>query len=411
MDAHSDTAVAESPEVAQADAPNALDQLPDANPEPSSFSDALESALSQLSGEAEDSSSSPAAVEVAQESPQVQSEPAVESEPEPESKDEPADSAESDAEEAGDKTPLESLTEDVGDWTPKAANRFKQLKSELKSSNSELEQLRQTAAQQEQKIKEMSGLIENRDIDKLQESVADYEYEMAFQNLEETALYKQQISEPLANLVDRANQIAAHYDVSDEVMLDIISLEDAEVQDNALKEHFGDASDRDRATLYRIIDSVDPLLDKRQELYDNVEAALNEAKVLEEQRENEILAENAKFRADVTRNVTQRVTEKLPFLSGVEGLDMSAVEAKAAEMDPSVVHPVDFAYNAVAAQLLPIVVREYMSSRKDVDGLMDKLSEYEDAEPNMSGTPASDSGSRATAGMSFEQAISNALGS
>ena len=411
MDAHSDTAVAESPEVAQADAPNALDQLPDANPEPSSFSDALESALSQLSGEAEDSSSSPAAVEVAQESPQVQSEPAVESEPEPESKDEPADSAESDAEEAGDKTPLESLTEDVGDWTPKAANRFKQLKSELKSSNSELEQLRQTAAQQEQKIKEMSGLVENRDIDKLQESVADYEYEMAFQNLEETALYKQQISEPLANLVDRANQIAAHYDVSDEVMLDIISLEDAEVQDNALKEHFGDASDRDRATLYRIIDSVDPLLDKRQELYDNVEAALNEAKVLEEQRENEILAENAKFRADVTRNVTQRVTEKLPFLSGVEGLDMSAVEAKAAEMDPSVVHPVDFAYNAVAAQLLPIVVREYMSSRKDVDGLMDKLSEYEDAEPNMSGTPASDSGSRATAGMSFEQAISNALGS
>ena len=411
MDAHSDTAVAESPEVAQADAPNALDQLPDANPEPSSFSDALESALSQLSGEAEDSSSSPAAVEVAQESPQVQSEPAIESEPEPESKDEPADSAESDAEEAGDKTPLESLTEDVGDWTPKAANRFKQLKSELKTSNSELEQLRQTAAQQEQKIKEMSGLIENRDIDKLQESVADYEYEMAFQNLEETALYKQQISEPLANLVDRANQIAAHYDVSDEVMLDIISLEDAEVQDNALKEHFGDASDRDRATLYRIIDSVDPLLDKRQELYDNVEAALNEAKVLEEQRENEILAENAKFRADVTRNVTQRVTEKLPFLSGVEGLDMSAVEAKAAEMDPSVVHPVDFAYNAVAAQLLPIVVREYMSSRKDVDGLMDKLSEYEDAEPNMSGTPASDSGSRATAGMSFEQAISNALGS
>ena len=411
MDAHSDTAVAESPEVAQADAPNALDQLPDANPEPSSFSDALESALSQLSGEAEDSSSSPAAVEVAQESPQVQSEPAIESEPEPESKDEPADSAESDAEEAGDKTPLESLTEDVGDWTPKAANRFKQLKSELKSSNSELEQLRQTAAQQEQKIKEMSGLIENRDIDKLQESVADYEYEMAFQNLEETALYKQQISEPLANLVDQANQIAAHYDVSDEVMLDIISLEDAEVQDNALKEHFGDASDRDRATLYRIIDSVDPLLDKRQELYDNVESALNEAKVLEEQRENEILAENAKFRADVTRNVTQRVTEKLPFLSGVEGLDMSAVEAKAAEMDPSVVHPVDFAYNAVAAQLLPIVVREYMSSRKDVDGLMDKLSEYEDAEPNMSGTPASDSGSRATAGMSFEQAISNALGS
>ena len=410
MDTHSNTAVAESPEVAPADAPDAVDQLPDANPEPSSFSDALESALSKLSGDAEDSSSSPAAFEVAQEPTQVQPEPTPEPEPEPESEVEPADSAESDAEKAEDKTPLESLTEEVDGWTPKAANRFKQLKGELKTSNSELEQLRQTATQQEQKIKEMSGLVENRDIDKLQESVADYEYEMAFQNLEETALYKQQISEPLSDLVSTANQIAAHYDISDEVMLDIISMEDAESQDNALKEHFGDASDRDKASLYRIIDSVDPLLDKRQQLYDNVEAALSEAKVLEEQRENESLAEKAKFRADVTRNVTQRVTEKLPFLSGVDGLDMSSIEAKAAEMDPSVVHPVDFAYNAVAAQLLPIIVREYMTSRKDVDGLMDKLSEYEDAEPNMSGTPASDGGSHATAGMSFEQAISNALG-
>ena len=76
------------------------------------------------------------------------------------------------------------------------------------------------------------------------------------------------------------------------------------------------------------------------------------------------------------------------------------------------VHPVDFAYGAVAAELLPKVVRQYFSSQKEVEALMDKLSEYEEAEPTMSGAPATDGGnvSKANADMSFEDAIAAALG-
>ena len=96
------------------------------------------------------------------------------------------------------------------------------------------------------------------------------------------------------------------------------------------------------------------------------------------------------------------------FLGGVDGLDMSAVQQKVSEIDPDLVHPVDFAYNAVAAQLLPVIVKQYISSRKDVDGLMDKLASYEDAEPTMSGTPSSDSTSPSR-DLSFEEAISAAL--
>jgi len=106
----------------------------------------------------------------------------------------------------------------------------------------------------------------------------------------------------------------------------------------------------------------------------------------------------------------ERVNEKLPFLSGVEGLDMKAIETKAAETDPTVVHPVDFAYNAVAAQLLPTVVREYLTSRKETEALTDKLAEYEGAEPTMSGIPAADGSPRAAADLSFEDAINAALG-
>ncbi len=404
MDTHTDTAVAETPVETQAELPlatepavePAVEQIPDAAPEEaSSFSDAIDAALSKLEAAPEPEPTP------TKETQEVQPEQTPENEPEPPL----ADQAETQ-----DADPLESLTEDVADWTPKAANRFKQLKGELKNNQSELEQLRHTVETQNAKLDEMSGLVENRDIDKLQESVADYEYDRAFEDLEGTAAYQQAVTKPLNDLMDVAHQIGDHYEVDADTVVDIISMEDQVEQDAAIQQHFGEATDRDRATLYRIIDGIDPVLDRRQNLFENVEAALNEANLLEEHRYNSELAAAAQHRVNVTRNVVTRVNEKLPFLSGVEGLDMGAIENKAAETDPNVVHPVDFAYNAVAAQLLPVIVKEYMSSRKDVDGLMEKLASYEDAEPTMSGTPAADGTVRQPGDLSFADAINRALG-
>lgn len=408
MDTHTDTAVAETPVEAQAELPlatePAVEQLPDAAPEKaSSFSDAIDAALSKLEAVPDQPDPEPAP---AKETEEVQPEQTTEAEPEPPL----ADKTEQESAETQETDPLESLTEDVADWTPKAANRFKQLKGELKSSQSELDQLRQTVEEQSSKLTEMSGLVENRDIDKLQESVAGYEYDRAFENLEGTAAYQQAVTKPLNDLMEVAHQIGDHYEVDADTVVGIISMEDQVEQDAAIKQHFGEATDRDKATLYRVIDGVDPILDRRQNLFENVEAAMNEANLLEEQRVNSEKAAAAQHRVNVTRNVVTRVNEKLPFLSGVEGLDMGAIENKAAETDPSVVHPVDFAYNAVAAQLLPVLVKEYMSSRKDIDGLMDKLASYEDAEPTMSGTPAADGTVRQPSELSFADAINAALG-
>ena len=263
MDAHTDTAVAETPVEAQAELPlatepavePAVEQLPDAAPEEaSSFSDAIDAALSKLEAAPEPE---PAPTK---ETKEVQPEQTPEPEPEPPL----ADKAEQESSETQDKDLLESLTEDVTDWTPKAANRFKQLKGELKSSQSELDQLRQTVETQNAKLDEMSGLVENRDIDKLQESVADYEYDRAFENLEGTAAYKQAVTEPLNQLMDVAHQIGDHYEVDADTVVDIMAMEDQVEQDAAIQQHFGEATDRDRATLYRVIDGIDPVLDRRQ---------------------------------------------------------------------------------------------------------------------------------------------------
>ena len=83
---------------------------------------------------------------------------------------------------------------------------------------------------------------------------------------------------------------------------------------------------------------------------------------------------------------------------------------KAASVDPEVVHPVDFAYNAVSAQLLPVLVKEFLTSRKENELLMDRLATYEEAEPTMSGTPAADGTKKRSSDAGFADAIEAALG-
>jgi hypothetical protein len=146
-------------------------------------------------------------------------------------------------------------------------------------------------------------------------------------------------------------------------------------------------------------------------LYENADAALAEAKQLEEQQQAATAAENAQLRQNITKNVVERVQQKLPFLKGVEGLDMSAVQQKASDNDPAVLHPVDHAYNAVSAQVFPTVVRQYLEMRKEVESLTDRLAEYEDAEPAMSGqTKASAASSGVPENGTFEERVAAALG-
>jgi len=386
----------ESVAVAPAEEGVDIEALPDAGTEDLSFEASLEAALSGLQNPAEE----PAEEVTEEPAEEVTEEPAEEA-------------AEKPVEEAtGGEEPVEDLTEDVGDdWTPKAASRFKQLKSELKSSKVELDTLRHQQIQQEAKIKELTGLTENKDIEQLQTKLADYEKKQMFNNLEETDTYKQAITEPLAVLMKQADQIADKYNVDPDALVDALSINDQEKQDEQLDELLPDATDRDKAKVYRIVEDIEPLVQRRQQLYENSEAALAEAKGVEEQKEAQLAAEKAKLRTNVARNVAERVKQKLPFLSGLEDLDMEAVQTKAAESDPSVIHPVDHAYNAISAQLLPNIVKAYMSMRKENELLTDRLADYETAEPAMSGqTKTIDPTTGVTRDMSFEESIAAALG-
>lgn len=381
----------DTPVEAAVEPTEAVESLPDAN-EPASFEASLEAAFASL------------------EQAPAEPEPAAEPEPEPvaeESSEEDSGIGEQESDE-----PIENLTEDIGDeWTPKAANRFKELKTELKTNRSELDQLRQQSKEYESKIQELTGLAESKDVEQLQERLYQYEQQQALTNLEQTQAYQQAVSQPLEALVEQADQIADKYEVDSDALIDVLSLDDPQEQEEQLAELMPNASDRDKARIFRIMEDIDPILQRREQLYENADAALAEAKQLEEQQNAVAAAENAQLRQNITRNVVERVQEKLPFLKGIEGLDMQAIQQKASETDPTVLHPVDHAYNAVSAQVFPTVVRQYLEMRKEVESLTDRLAEYEDAEPAMSGqTKASSAGAGVSDNASFEERVNAALG-
>lgn len=395
MDAH--TAVAETPaqETPEIAPENAVENIPavEQPEEAPSFADALEAALNDLSNP----------------TPEPTPEPAVEEAPEPAVEETP-EAVEEVAEESKSVDPIEDLSDDIGDsWTPKAANRFKQLKDELKTNQSEAEKLRQLVADQEQKIKEMSGLVENRDIDRLQDRIAIYEQEKVINDLESTDAYNEAVTQPLQEVVTQASEIADKYEIDPDALIDALSLDEADAQDQALMELLPNATDRDKARIYNIIDKIDPILDRRNHLMQNAEEALEEARALEEQQYNQELAEEARIRSVVTKNVAERVSEKLPFLSGVDGFDMNEVRESVSEINPETLHPVDFAYNAVAAKLLPVIVEQYIRTRKEAESLTDQLATYEEAEPTMSGSPKTDSANPRRSGLSFAESIEAAL--
>jgi hypothetical protein len=329
--------------------------------------------------------------------PETQAEP--EPEPEPEKKNEEestqevvepeatSEEKEEPQEELESFDPTDDLDTDLGDdWTPKAASRFKQLKAELKASTDALEEMRQTMTEKESKVKELSGEINSTDVEEMQQKLAEYEQEKIFSNLEATDVYQAAVTEPLDKLIDTTREIAEKYEIDPEDLVEALAVQDSSEQDEKISELMENTTDRDRARIYRVIEDIAPILDKRVHMLQNAEEALNEANLAKEQQIEMEASQRAKDRQNAAKNVVARVQQKLPFLSGIEGLDMSEVQSKAAEVDPSVIHPVDYTYNSVSAQILPAIVKEYASMRRENEQLTDRLAEYEEAEPSMSGS-------------------------
>ena len=304
---------------------------------------------------------------------------------------------------ADDPLPGDDLDADVSDWTPKAANRFKQLKEERKQYKSEIEELRQKTSEYETKIRELSG---TESLDDVRAKLDEYEQERMFYNLEQSRVYQETVDTPLKETVSIIESIANMYNLDADEILDVVAEESNEEEapetnpdgtpylskDDRLEDLLADAPLRVQAELLNHFKTVDNIFERQAELYSNVSEALKEAELVEEKRLNYEAAQRARERSIVTDNVVDRIVEKLPFVKSIEGLDIDSVKNAVADKDFGSAHVVDQQYAAAVSKIFPAVVKEYLSLQKESESLIERLSEYEDAEPG-SGYRGQDSGS------------------
>jgi hypothetical protein len=297
------------------------------------------------------------------------------------------------------------------DWTPEAARRFKELKAELKTYRSRSEELEQVAAQKESRLQELEALANNPEYQQLQDRIAEYEKNMLVTKLEQSHAYQTLVEQPLANLVEEADSIAEKYSLDAGTLLEVIATDDEAVQEEQLSELLANASDRDKFRVYKIIEEVRPILEQRRVLQEHAEAALREAEELDNVRQQQSLIERVQQRQEAANAVADKLKNKLTFLSGMEGVDLTAYAKEAAELDPSTLDPVTGTYHAMAAKLLPKMAAQYISLQKEIDVLTDRLAEYDRAAPKAGGGSLATGGAPTAAdGKSFLDAVTAAFG-
>ncbi len=305
---------------------------------------------------------------------------------------------------------IDSL-EEPKDWTPQAAKRFKELKSELKTYRSRAEELEQAVNQKESRLQELQALADNPEYQQLQERIAEYESQMLVSKLESSHAYKSLVEQPLANLVQEADGIAEKYSLDSNTLIEVIAESDEAVQEEQLSELLANASDRDKFRIYKIIEEVRPILEQRNVLQQHAEAALREAEALEIQRQQQTLIQRVQQRQEAANSVADKLKNKLTFLSGMEGVDLSAIAKEAAELEPSTLDPVTGTYQAMAAKLLPKMAAQYMNLQKEIDTLTERLAEYDRAAPKAGGGSLNSAGAPTMPdGKSFLDAVTAAFG-
>jgi hypothetical protein len=304
----------------------------------------------------------------------------------------------------------EASEEKLKDWTPEAAHRFKELKTELKTIKARAAELEATNKQYEQRTKELEAVAGDERVKQLEQQLAEYESKLLLTRLEETSVFKKSVREPIAQLVGDAETLAAKYSINPDDLIDAILQTDEAVQEERFTELLTPASDRDKYKVYDIVEKLKPVIAKRDELYAKNQEALAEAEALERSREQAQLVERLERRKEAAKSVANTLTSKIPFVRSLEGLDFDSVVATAAETDPSALDPVEGTYRAIAGKLFPKVAAQYLKARQEIEALTEQLAEFSEIEPKAGGGSTPRRTSSTSSNLSFVDAVDQAFG-
>lgn len=304
--------------------------------------------------------------------------------------------------------------DDIKSWTPEAARRFKELKTELKTFKAKSNEMEAALRQRETRVAELEAIASDPEYSAMRSKIEEYETGTLLNRLEQSSAYRTLVTEPIAALVSGADEISNRHGIEPDTLLEAIALTDETEQEERLSEILAEVSERDKFRVYRIIEDMKPILTQRDALKENSRAALAEAEALDVERSRAAFADRAKERHSAAVQVADKLKAKLSFLSSMEGVDLSAIAADVAKINPADLDHVEGSYQAMAGKLFPKVASRILAQQREIDALTEQLAEYASAAPRAGGgfSPGSN-GSKQTGpatGTSFLDAVTNAFG-
>jgi hypothetical protein len=283
----------------------------------------------------------------------------------------PVDSAEKTA-----ADPLDEV-DNLKEWTPQAARRFKELKAEAKQAKLLAQERQEQLTQREARLAELEALANDPKVKDLTSRAEEYENAMLLRDLENSSAYKSLVREPLERITSEIDTLAAKYSVSGDDLIDVVVMTDEAAQDERLGELLANASDRDKRKIYKLIEETQPVLEQRAALQANAREAMLELQELDKQRDQMTLVERAQQRSAAATEVAKRIESKLPFLTTFEGVDLTKLAVQAGETDYTKLDPAVGTYQVMAGHLLPKMASQYMALQRELASLAETLAEYD----------------------------------
>lgn len=305
---------------------------------------------------------------------------------------------------------FEPPEDDTAGWTPKAAATFKKSKVALSKARSDLASARSELSETKSRLTEIESTVDNPDVDDLRDKVKDYEQMALMSNVEKSSAFQSMVTEPLTELVSESDEIAKRNDIDPDALIEAITTEDISERKEALSEILSSADDEDRYKVYSITEKIKPIFDRRNAIYENIEAASAEAEEIETANQKRETAESLRARQKAAKAVGDRIVERMPFLDDIEGLSMEPVVEEAGLTDPASLDPVKASYNAIGAKIMPRLAAEVLRLQRENDALTGQLAEYEETEPGAGGGSAASKRKTGASAGDFLSAVSSQLG-
>lgn len=372
------TETAPAPEAA---APAAVVETPAA---PSSMA----AAFTQASEKASKAKAAPAPVAAAPEPAPAAKAPAAKAAAPPAAK--AADPLDAAAAEIADPNhvplPFDDIEDDkaVEDTAPdeRVGKRIEILKNEIKATwKPRVAELEETVKQRDSRLAELEAFAKERE--ELLEAKKTWEAEMSVTKLEKTPAFIKSVTEPEARIVSETQKLITRYGLDAETIFGALVEADESKREALLKDATSglDLSGKDSYSLYKLADEALMVVAKREELYQNADAALAE---LADKAEKETAAQaiqRAEERGKATDIVVDRISKKLPFVADmVREVAGTAKDTNFGELDVQ-----KQAYSVMMGEAFPKLAVAHAKLQAQYDAALDEIASFTKANPRVDG--------------------------